>query len=172
MPNKKKKGFRCSPLGSAGSKSIHKPQRPQRRKQWTVEQMDVALYSVTYDGLSGNKAADLHGVPRSTLKDRLSGRVKHGTKPGPKLYLSNAVAQRPLLLLLDGHSSHIEPFSLQKVNLLSPTPHHTWMPTPQCWSVRTAKATLGASMPLILSKEHHPSHIEVQFLSSVQRCLA
>ena len=88
MPNKKKKGFRRSPLTPAGSKSIRKPQRPQRRKQWTAEQMDAALYSVTHDGLSGNKAADLHGVPRSTLKDRLSGRVKHGTKPGPKPYLT------------------------------------------------------------------------------------
>ena len=50
--------------------------------------MDAALYSVTHDGLSGNRAADLHGVPRSTLKDRLSGRVKHGTNPGPKPYLT------------------------------------------------------------------------------------
>ena len=88
MPNKKKKGFRRSPLAPVGSKSIRKPNRPQRRMQWTAEQMDAALYSATHDLLSGNKAADLHGVPRSTLKDRLSGRVKHGTKPGPKPYLS------------------------------------------------------------------------------------
>ena len=88
MPNKKKKGFRRSPLSSAGSKSKRNPQRPQRRKQWTAEQMDAALYSVMHNGLSGNKAADLHGVPRSTLKDRLSGRVKHGTKSGPKPYLT------------------------------------------------------------------------------------
>ena len=88
MPNKKKKGFRRSPLAPAGSNSIRKPQRPQRRKQWTAEQMDDALYSVIHGGLSGNKAADLHGVPRSTLKDRLSGRVKHGTKSGPKPYLT------------------------------------------------------------------------------------
>ena len=38
--------------------------------------------------LSANKAADLHGVPRSTLKDRLSGRVAHGVKSGPRPYLS------------------------------------------------------------------------------------
>ena len=84
----KKKGFRRSPLAPTGSKSIRKPQRPQRRKQWTAEQMDATLYSVTHHGLSGNRAADLHGVPRSTLKDRLSGRVKHGTNPGPKPYLT------------------------------------------------------------------------------------
>ena len=47
--------------------------------------MDAALYGVTHDGLSGNKAANLHVVPRSTLKDR---HVKHGTKPGPKPYLT------------------------------------------------------------------------------------
>ena len=47
-----------------------------------------AMKSVQQDGLSGNMAADLHGVPRSTLKDRLSGRVRHGTKSGPKPYLS------------------------------------------------------------------------------------
>ena len=34
------------------------------------------------------RAADDHGVPVSTLRDRISGRVVHGTKPGPKPYLS------------------------------------------------------------------------------------
>ena len=73
----------------------HKPKsqqgkrQPQKRKQWTNEMMEAALHSVLHDGLSGNKAADIHGVSRSTLKDRLSGRVKHGTKPGTKPYLTN-----------------------------------------------------------------------------------
>ena len=58
------------------------------RKQWTEEQMSAALNSVKTEGLSGNRSADLYGVPRSTLKDRLSGRVVHGTKPGPRPYLS------------------------------------------------------------------------------------
>ena len=30
----------------------------------------------------------VHRVPRSTLHDRISGKVKHGTNPGPKPYLS------------------------------------------------------------------------------------
>ena len=34
------------------------------------------------------RAALEHGVPVSTLRDRISGRVVHGTKPGPKPYLS------------------------------------------------------------------------------------
>ena len=40
-------------------------------------------------GMSCNKAADAHCVPRSTLKDRISGRVIHGRNPGPVCYLSS-----------------------------------------------------------------------------------
>ena len=45
--------------------------------------------AIESDGISQNQAADLHGVPLSTLKDRLSGRVLHGTNPGPQPYLSS-----------------------------------------------------------------------------------
>ena len=37
--------------------------------------------------MPANQAALQYGVPRSTLKDRLSGRVKHSRKPGPQSYL-------------------------------------------------------------------------------------
>ena len=40
--------------------------------------------------VSTNCAADRCGVPRSTLKDRLCGRVVHGVKPGPRPYLDAA----------------------------------------------------------------------------------
>ena len=50
--------------------------------------MLAAISNVQNDGLSGNRAADLNGVARSTLKDRLSGRVIHGTESGPKMYLT------------------------------------------------------------------------------------
>ena len=36
-----------------------------------------------------NQAALDHGVPPTTVKDRLSGRVKHGEKSGPKQYLNS-----------------------------------------------------------------------------------
>ena len=84
MPNKKKKGFKRQALMA---KNIN-TSRPVVRKQWSDKQMTDAISSVQNDHLSGNRAADLHGVPRSTLKDRLSGRVQHGVNPGPKPYLS------------------------------------------------------------------------------------
>ena len=40
------------------------------------------------DGDPVRGAAREHGIPYSTLKDRVSGRVEHGTRPGPKPYLN------------------------------------------------------------------------------------
>ena len=50
--------------------------------------MQAAMKSVQ-DRISGvNQAATDHGVPKTTLKDRLSGRVIHGINPGPRPYLN------------------------------------------------------------------------------------
>ena len=81
MPNKKVKGFRRKPSTKKSPSG-----RAGKRKLWTNEQMEAAMVSARK--MSANKAADLHGVPRSTLKDRLNGRVVHGTNPGPKPYLT------------------------------------------------------------------------------------
>ncbi len=85
MPNKKRKGFRrCRPCNE---ESQTQPNRSKKRKLWSEEQMTAAIEAVKR-GESGNQAADLHNVPRSTLKDRLSGRVIHGINPGPRPYLT------------------------------------------------------------------------------------
>ena len=89
MANKKKKGFRLKSRQQHCS-STKVSNRSAVRKQWSDVQMEAALESVIKDGLSQNQAADLHGVPRSTLKDRLSGRVVHGINPGPQSYLSSS----------------------------------------------------------------------------------
>ena len=51
--------------------------------------MLAAIEAVKDGTMSINKSALLHGVPPTTLKDLLSGRVKHGTKPGPRPYLND-----------------------------------------------------------------------------------
>ena len=56
--------------------------------QWTETLMSATLHAVLNNYLSRNKATALHGVPSSTLKDRLSGRVPHGRKPGHKPYIT------------------------------------------------------------------------------------
>ena len=39
--------------------------------------------------MGANRAARTYSAPTSMLKDRLSGRVKHGTNPGPVPYLTS-----------------------------------------------------------------------------------
>ena len=49
--------------------------------------MESAMKAVQA-GSGINQAARDHGVPCSTLKDRISGKVELGRKPGPQSYLS------------------------------------------------------------------------------------
>ncbi len=88
MPNKKKRGFKCSNSNQSLSKA--KLNRSLKQKQWTNEQIEAAIKCAQTEFMSRNKAANLHGVPRTTLKDRLCGRLLHGTKSGPKPYLTES----------------------------------------------------------------------------------
>ena len=49
--------------------------------------MVAAMEAVSSGMTSINKAAVMYGVPCPSLKDCMSGRVVHGTKPGQKRYL-------------------------------------------------------------------------------------
>ena len=69
-------------------REIKPPNRPAKLCQWSNKSMKEALKAVHDGKMSINRAAVEHGVPPTTLKDRLSGRVKYGTKPGPRPYLS------------------------------------------------------------------------------------
>ena len=47
-----------------------------------------------------NEAARKYSVPSTTLKDRISGRIKHGTRPGPKKYF-NDIEEEELSMFFD-----------------------------------------------------------------------
>ena len=51
--------------------------------------MLAAMEAVKDGTVSTKQSALLHGVPLTSLKDRLSGRVQHGRKPGPRPYLND-----------------------------------------------------------------------------------
>lgn len=62
--------------------------RPSKLRQWTSEAMEAAMRAV-YDGEMGvNKASREYGVPTTTLRDRISERITHGTPMGAKTYLN------------------------------------------------------------------------------------
>ena len=51
--------------------------------------MPGAIKYIVDGKIGANRAADQHnGVPRTTLKNRLSGRMIPGTNPGPVPYLT------------------------------------------------------------------------------------
>ena len=51
--------------------------------------MRPAIEAVINGELGINRSAIQYGVPKTTLKDRISGRVQHGTKPGRVAYLTH-----------------------------------------------------------------------------------
>ena len=59
-----------------------------KRLQWSNQQM-LAVMKAVESGGAINQAAREHGVPGSTLKDQLSGKVQHGKKTGLQSYLTN-----------------------------------------------------------------------------------
>jgi transposase-like protein len=86
MP-KRKRSF-CRRRRSESAPAVLLTSRRQsKRKQWADEEMAAAMSAVR-NGMAIKRAAEEHGVPPSTLRDRISGRVVHGTKPGPRPYLS------------------------------------------------------------------------------------
>ena len=56
-------------------------------KSYDVESMKRAIEDVR-KGMSIRQAAETYGVPKSTLGDRVSGKVKEDCKPGPPPYLT------------------------------------------------------------------------------------
>ena len=77
-------GLICRTKRTKDSKSkctfptVTRSKRNTKKMQWTESQMLAVLDAVLNKHLSGNKATALHGVPPSTLKDRLSEHVMHG----------------------------------------------------------------------------------------------
>ena len=92
MARRKKKGVSAK----KGENKENQPQesqhkasnRPAKLRIWSNQAMLQAMETVKSGYMGMNRAAIEHGVPRTTLKDRLSGRVIHGTNIGPKPYLT------------------------------------------------------------------------------------
>ncbi len=58
--------------------------RPANYKQWTGVAMKKAVENVTVHAMSIREAAARFSVPKSTLGDRISGRVQDGAISGPE----------------------------------------------------------------------------------------
>ena len=81
---------KCSSSAPAAIKVS--PKRHHTRKAWDEGSMVAAIKAVQ-EGCTVSKAARDHDVPKTTLYDRVSGRVTHGNKPGPRPYLTSEEEQ-------------------------------------------------------------------------------
>ena len=99
MPAAKKRRV-GRPRSKSAPAVLRSPRRPAKRKQWTNEAMVAALEAVK-QGETILRAARTHGVPRTTLQDRVHGKVTHGAKPGPKPYLAPAEEKELSLFIVD-----------------------------------------------------------------------
>ena len=64
--------------------ALHSASRPAVFKLWSNEVMEKALNEVINNGMSVRRAALEYNIPKSTLGDRVSGRVIPGSTSGPK----------------------------------------------------------------------------------------
>ena len=62
--------------------------RSAKLRGWSSESMVEAMKAVKEGQFGVNRAALEYGVPKTTLKDRLNGRVIHGSNMGPTPYLT------------------------------------------------------------------------------------
>ena len=96
MPSSKKKTTRIRSVMSPAKKS---PMRSKKRKQWSEQSMLAAIKAVQ-EGLPIYTSAREHGVPRTTLQDRILGNVKHGNNPGRDPYLTQEEEREAVDFLL------------------------------------------------------------------------
>ena len=61
----------------------------EKYKQWTDTHMEKAVDAVRNQGLTVRRTAEEYCIPKSTLHDRLIGRVQIGACSGPPKYLTD-----------------------------------------------------------------------------------
>jgi hypothetical protein len=63
--------------------------RPNKYKAYDEDKLYSAYEEVVFENVPVRQAAMLYGVPATTLRDRVSGRVPFGKKSGPTRYLTD-----------------------------------------------------------------------------------
>ena len=97
MPKRK----RTEAARKGWKRRCNKEREVKKRKLWNDSSMIEAMEAVKAGRLGVNRAAEEYNVPKTTLQNRLSGRVKHGTKSGPGSYLTSSEETELAKFLID-----------------------------------------------------------------------
>ena len=102
----------CLPLSErvllTGSSTSHcvgtTRSRPVLYKTWTYETMSKAINAVVQEGMTVRRAATVYAVPKSTLADRVSGRIIHGSSSGVSKFLTDEEEEELVAFILGSAS--------------------------------------------------------------------
>ena len=107
MLNSRREFSRGRKRGRPRSKSapatiaVDKLRIKETRKKWSPKAMEDAMAAVKNGQMTVFRPTKIYNVPKSTLHDRISGKVRHGDKPGPKPYLSSTEEKELADFLVD-----------------------------------------------------------------------
>ena len=87
--------------------------RPLKYKNWKEEHLFLACEAVK-QGMSLRQAEEEYGIPKSTIQDRVSGKILFGSRSGPTPYLNDA-EEEELAMFLEGSASIGYPYTRKKV---------------------------------------------------------
>ena len=123
--------FRSQSAACSASLISQSYSRPAKYKPWDDDCMQKALQAVKLDGASVRRAAMEYGVPKSTLGDRVSGRVTHGVVSGPPKYLNDEEEEELVRFILGCASvgypkTRKEILSLVQTQVDKPISHEWW----------------------------------------------
>ena len=79
--------------------------RPSKYRTWSDLSMREALDAISQQRMSVSKAAEMYGIPRTTLNDHKLGKVLAGSKPGPPALLTTSEEEDLVKFLI--HSAEI-----------------------------------------------------------------
>ena len=65
------------------------PKRPVKYESWNESHLYSAYLAHVKEGMSVRRAAEAYGVPKSTLQDRVIGKVCFSAKSGPSKFLTD-----------------------------------------------------------------------------------
>ena len=112
----------------------HSPLKIRKFKNYDERNVRLAVQAHSL-GMPIRKAATLYGVPKSTVSDRITGHVLHGTKSGPVKYLSEqeekelvkfligcskigfAKSRKQVLMLTQSILAHKRGVTMEEVNI-------------------------------------------------------
>ncbi len=141
-----------------------KTSRPVSHCSWDEVSMIQAMRAVDKEGMSVRRAAEMFDVPKSSLHDRITGKIQHGTRAGRAPYLTRKEEDELVIFLLKcadmGYPHTIAQIlglvqqTLEYKGIKETVTHGWW----QRFCQRHTEISLRTAMPLSMARARATDH--------------